>query len=161
VVAVSSIAARSGRIDFDDLMGERRYDPWKAYNQSKLANLLFIVELHRRLRQTGLPLMAVAAHPGASSTNLFSTPGGFLRKRVISPLLKTLVFQPPPEQGALPILFAATAPEAEPGGYYGPSGFQEMKGQPGPAATPEHARDPSVATRRWQVSERLAGLSYP
>ncbi len=160
VVAVSSIAARSGTIDFDDLMGERRYDAWKAYNQSKLANLMFALELERRLRRAGLATTALAAHPGASTTNLFDTPGGFFVKRVMSPLAKQFLFQPA-ERGALPILFAATASEAQPSGYYGPHGFQEMKGPPGPAAIPRQALDQDVAARLWQVSEQLSGVSYP
>ncbi len=160
VVAISSIAARSGRIDFGDLMGERHYDEWKAYNQSKLANLMFAIELQRRLLRAGSATMAMAAHPGASTTNLFSTPGSFFVKRVLSPLMRRFMFQPA-EQGALPILFAATATEAEPGGYYGPRGFQEMKGPPAPAEIPRHALDHDVAARLWQVSEQLTGIAYP
>ena len=156
-MAVSSIAARSGRIDFDDLMCERRYDPWKAYNQSKLANLMFALELQRRLQRAGAATSALAAHPGASITNLFATPGGFFVKRVVSPLMKRFIFQPA-EQGVLPILYAATARDAEPGGYYGPRGFGEMKGPPVRAAIPAHAFDEAVAARLWQESERLTGV---
>ena len=160
VVAVSSIAARSGRIDFDDPMGERRYDPWRAYNQSKLANLLFAFELQRRLAASGATTVALAAHPGASTTNLFATPGGFLAKRVISPLMKGLLFQPA-ERGVLPILLAAVAPSAQPGGYYGPAGFQELKGDPAPARVPPQALDADVAARLWRMSEQLTGVTYP
>ncbi len=160
VVVVSSVAARSGHIEFDDLMGERRYDSWQAYSQSKLANLMFALELQRRLQSARRPTMAVAAHPGFATTNLLATPGGFFLKRVVSPLMKHLTFQPA-EQGVLPILFAATSPDAEPGGYYGPQGFREMNGPPGPAAIPDRARDRAAAARLWEVSERLAGISYP
>jgi NAD(P)-dependent dehydrogenase (short-subunit alcohol dehydrogenase family) len=160
IVAVSSIAARSGRIDFDDLMGERRYDPWKAYNQSKLANLMFVLELQRRLAQARLPAIAVAAHPGASTTGLFSTAGGYFVKRVVSPVMMRFLFHSA-EAGALPILYAATSPEAQPAGFYGPRGFQEMKGPPAPAVVPRQALDEGVAQRLWQVSERLAGIAYP
>jgi protochlorophyllide reductase len=160
LVAISSIAARTGRIDFEDLMGKRRYDAWKAYNQSKLANLMFALELQRWLQRAGLPLSALAAHPGASTTNLFSTPGSYFTKRIVSPLLSRFLFQPA-EQGVLPILFAATSNEATPGGYYGPRGFQEMKGPPGPAAIPRQALDTEAAARLWQVSEQLTGISYP
>lgn len=160
VVAVASIAARSGRIDFDDPMGERHYDPWQAYNQSKLANLMFALELQRRLKRAGAETWALAAHPGASTTNLFSTPGGFLTKRVISPLLRRLLFQPA-ERGALPILFAATSRDAEPGAYYGPTGFQEMKGEPGHAAIPRQAQDETATARLWRLSEQLTGVTYP
>lgn len=160
VVAVSSIAARSGRIDFDDPMGERSYDPWQAYNQSKLANLMFAFELQRRLAKSGAATTAIAAHPGASTTNLFATPGGFLTKRVISPLMNGLLFQPA-ERGVLPILLAAASPFAQPGGYYGPSGFQEMKGDPAPARVPPQALDAEVAARLWRLSEQLTGITYP
>jgi NAD(P)-dependent dehydrogenase (short-subunit alcohol dehydrogenase family) len=159
VVAVSSIAARSGRIDFDDLMGERRYDPWKAYNQSKLADLMFALELQRRLQRAGATTSALAAHPGASITNLFATPGGFFVKRVVSPLMMRFMFQPA-EQGALPILYAATARDVERGGYYGPRGYKEMKGPPAPAAIPPQALDEAVASRLWQESERLTSVRY-
>lgn len=158
VVAVASIAALSGRIDFDDLMGKKRYDPWKAYNQSKLANLIFGRELQRRLTRAGASTIAVVAHPGASSTNLFDTPGGALVKKVLSPLM-SLFFQPA-EQGALPTLLAATEPQAQPGGYYGPSGFKEMKGAPKPARVPRQAEDLATAARLWQVSEELTGIRY-
>jgi NAD(P)-dependent dehydrogenase (short-subunit alcohol dehydrogenase family) len=160
VVAVASIAARNGRIDFDDPMGERRYDPWRAYNQSKLANLMFALELQRRLRSAGAETWAVAAHPGASTTNLFSTPGGFIAKRVISPLLRRLLFQPA-ERGALPILLAAVGRNAESGGYYGPMGFQEMKGEPGHAVIPRQALDEAAAARLWRLSEQLTGVACP
>lgn len=160
VVAVSSLAARQGHIDFDDLMGTRRYDPWTAYNQSKLANLLFGRELQRRLERVRAPTRALIAHPGASSTNLFSTPGGVLVKRVVTPLMRMFLFQSA-ERGALPILFAATSADAEPGGYYGPGGFNEMKGPPAPARVPPAAKDDTVASRLWTESERLVGLRYP
>ena len=160
VVAVASIAARSGRINFDDPMGEHRYDPWQAYNQSKLANLMFALELQRRLAKTRSATVAVAAHPGASTTNLFATPGGFFAKRVMSPLMSRFLFQSA-ERGALPILLAAASPAAQPGGYYGPSGFQEMKGHPGPAVIPRQALDEAVATRLWRLSEQLTGVAYP
>lgn len=158
VVALSSIAARSGKIDFDDLMGQKKYDPWKAYNQSKLANLMFALELQRRLTRAGAPTIAVAAHPGASLTGLFATPGGSFVKRFMSPMMR-FMFQPA-ERGALPILYAATAPQASPGGYYGPAGFGEMKGPVGAAAVPRQALDVSVAERLWEVSEQLVGVRY-
>lgn len=160
VVAVSSIAARSGQIDFDDLMGERGYDSWKAYNQSKLANLMFAFELQRRLVATGSATQAIAAHPGASTTNLFATPGGFVAKKILSPLLSRFLFQPA-SRGVLPILHAATAAEARPGGYYGPQGYKEMNGDPGPAFVPSQAMDEAVAARLWEVSEQLTGVAFP
>lgn len=159
VIPIASIAARQGKIDFDDLMGEKKYDTWKAYNQSKLANLMFGLELQRRLSLAKSTTTAVVAHPGASTTGLFSTPGGSLVKRVISPLMSIFLFQPA-QQGALPILFAATASDAVPGGYYGPANMGEMKGPPAAARVPEAARDQAVAARLWTVSEELTGLRY-
>lgn len=158
IVAVSSTAAQMGKIDFDDLMGGKRYDPWKAYGQSKLANLMFALELQRRLSAQGATTQALAAHPGASTTGLFSTPGGGFVKRVLTPLLGFL-FQSA-SQGAWPLLYAATAAEAQPGGYYGPNGFKEMKGFPAPALIVKQARDLAVARRLWEVSEELVGVKY-
>jgi hypothetical protein len=140
-------------------MGKHCYDPWKACNQSKLANLMFALELQRRLQRAGASTWALAAHPGASITNLFATPGGFFVKRVVSPFMMRFMFQPA-QQGVLPILYAATARDAKPGGFYGPSGYKEMKGSPAPAAIPPAALDEAVAARLWQESERLTGVRF-
>jgi len=140
-------------------MGKHRYDPWRAYNQSKLANLLFAFELQRRLAQRGATTAAIAAHPGASLTNLFATPGAAFVKRVMSPLMR--FFFQSADAGVLPILFAGTAPEAKPGGYYGPANWNEMKGPPVPARIPAQALDGAVAARLWEVSQELTGVAYP
>jgi len=158
IIAVSSIAARSGAIDFDDLMGEHSYDPWKAYNQSKLANLMFAQELQRRLGHARAATIAATGHPGASLTNLFSTPGGGLVKKILSPVMRPL-FQEA-DQGVLPILFAATAPEAVPGAYYGPGHFKEKKGPVSYAFVPEASKETAVAAQLWRVSEELTGVRY-
>jgi len=160
VVAVSSIAARNGAIDFGDLMGEKQYDTWKAYNQSKLANLMFGLELQRRLALYGAATSAVVAHPGASTTNLFSTPGGGLIKRVLTPIIRPFLYQSQ-EDGAKPVLYAATSPGARPGGYYGPANRGEMKGPPALARVPAQARDEMTARGLWSVSEELVGFRYP
>jgi len=159
VVAISSIAARNGIIDFEDLMGENDYDSWKAYNQSKLANLIFAFELQRRLTSIGSNTSAVAAHPGASMTNLFSTPGGGLIKRVLTPVIRPFMYQSQ-EEGVQSILYAATSPDANPGGYYAPSRLGEMKGPPTEAKVPKAARDEATARGLWSVSEELVGYSY-
>lgn len=159
VVAVSSIAAQRAAIDFSDLMGQTRYRPWKAYGQSKLANLMFVLELQRRLTQSGSSVTAVAAHPGTSSTNLYASAGASLAKRIIAPLLAP-VFQSA-DQGVLPILYAATSAQAEPGGYYGPDGFHELKGWPAPASRPAGARNESDWKHLWEVSESLTGVHFP
>jgi NAD(P)-dependent dehydrogenase (short-subunit alcohol dehydrogenase family) len=159
IVAVASIAAQSGKIDFDDLMGERRYDAWKAYNQSKLANLMFGQELQRRLDRAGARTIAAIGHPGASLTNLFSTPGGGIAKKILSPLMRP--FFQEADRGVLPILFAATAPEAIPGAYYGPDRFREMKGEVSYASIPRASTRLDTAERLWRVSEELTGVRYP
>lgn len=159
VIPVSSIAARSGVIDFEDLMGEGHYDSWKAYNQSKLANLMFGLELQRRLACAGANTCAVVAHPGASTTNLFSTPGGGFIKRLLTPLIRPFLYQSQ-EDGVKTILYAATSPDAKPGGYYGPAKRGEMKGPPAEARMPAAARDEAVARRLWKISEELVGFSY-
>jgi NAD(P)-dependent dehydrogenase (short-subunit alcohol dehydrogenase family) len=158
VVAVSSIAARHAAIAFDNLMGERGYQAWKAYNQSKLANLMFGLELQRRLLRAGSKTTAVIAHPGSATTNLFASPGARIVKQVLMPLASRLFHAP--DRGVLPILFAATAPQAQPGAYYGPDGFQETKGEVALAYVPKAARDKPAAARLWKVSESLTGVDY-
>jgi len=157
VVSVSSLAHRTGFIDFDDLQGERRYSPWKAYGQSKLACLMFALELQRRSDAAGWKLISIAAHPGFARTNLFSSgPGGLLSMAtdVAAPF-----FGHSAADGARPILFAATSPEAKPGSYYGPGGFSELRGSPARALIMPQARDTAAAARLWEVSAKLTGTS--
>jgi NAD(P)-dependent dehydrogenase (short-subunit alcohol dehydrogenase family) len=162
VVEVSSIAHRTGRIDFADLQSERRYRPWPVYCQSKLAMLLFASELQRRSDAGGWGLMSNAAHPGWSRTELFANgpraDGGADWMARLTTLAAPL-FSQSAARGALPILFAATAPEAMGGGYYGPNGFLEMKGDVAPARIMPQGRDPVVAARLWAASEALTGAS--
>lgn len=153
VVVVSSVAQRLGRIDFDDLNWERRrYDDFRAYGQSKLANMMFALELHRRLAAAGAELRATAAHPGWTATDLQRTT---FFTRLLNPL-----FGMKPPQGALPTLRAATDPAAQSGSYWGPSGLFEVSGPPAPAKIPRHAQDEAVAARLWEVSEELTGVSF-
>ena len=153
VVTVSSVSHRFGTIDFDDLQWEsRRYHPNRAYGQSKLANLLFACELQRRLDRTGAETMSVAAHPGYTGTDL-QRYSGFLR--LLSPLMAM-----PPWRGALPTLYAATAGDVEPGGYYGPDGFGELRGYPTRVGSSSESTDEAIAAKLWQVSEDLVGLEF-
>ncbi len=157
VVNVSSIAHRGGKIDFTNLQGERDYRSWPAYQQSKLANLLFTFELQRHSDAQGWGLMSNAAHPGVARTNLIANGRGTrglrgLGMKVVGPLITHSA-----AQGALPLLFAATSPDAVTGGYYGPNGFQELKGAVAPAKVMPQARDQAVARKLWQVSEQLTG----
>jgi NAD(P)-dependent dehydrogenase (short-subunit alcohol dehydrogenase family) len=158
VVSVSSLAHRTGSIDFDDLQGAHVYSPWKAYGQSKLACLMFALELQRRSDAAGWNLLSNAAHPGFARTNLFASgPGGLvsLATGFAAPL-----FGHSAADGARPILFAATSPEARPGVYYGPGGFSELRGAPAPALIMPRARDAAAAARLWDVSGKLTGTSF-
>ena len=158
VVSVSSLAHRTGSIDFDDLQGARVYLPWKAYGQSKLACLMFALELQRRSDAAGWNLLSNAAHPGFARTNLFASgPGGLVS---LATGFAAPFFGHSAADGARPILFAATSPEARPGAYYGPGGFGELRGAPAPALIMPQARDAAMAARLWDVSEKLAGTSF-
>ena len=158
VVSVSSLAHRTGFIDFGDLQGTRLYSPWKAYGQSKLACLIFALELQRRSDAAGWNLTSDAAHPGFSRTNLFASgPGGLLS---VATDFAAPFFGHSAADGARPILFAATSPQAKPGAYYGPGGFGELRGAPAPALIMPKARDAATAARLWDVSEKLTGTSF-
>jgi NAD(P)-dependent dehydrogenase (short-subunit alcohol dehydrogenase family) len=160
IVNLSSLAHRSGKIDFDDLHGIRSYTPWKAYTQSKLAMLMFALELQRRSDAAGWGLMSNAAHPGFARTELIANgPGASGLLWHVSRLLQPYVSHSAAE-GALPTLFAATSPEAKAGGYYGPNGFYEMKGPPASAKIMPHAKDAAVAARLWDVSAMLTGVAF-
>ena len=158
VVSVSSLAHRTGFIDFDDLQGVRVYSPWKAYGQSKLAMLMFALELQRRSDAAGWNLTSNAAHPGFARTGLFASgPGGLLS---LATDFAAPFFGHSAADGARPILFAATNPRAKPGAYYGPGGIGELRGAPAPALIMPRARDAAAATRLWDVSEKLASTSF-
>jgi NAD(P)-dependent dehydrogenase (short-subunit alcohol dehydrogenase family) len=157
VVTISSGAHRRGRINFDDLMSERAYRRWPAYSQSKLANLLFMHELQRRLGVAGSPLRSVAAHPGWAATNLqFHTES--IQDRIMA--LGNRIFAQSDEQGAWPTLYAATTPDLPGGSYVGPGGFLERRGNPKLVGSSAAARDEETARRLWEVSEELTGVHY-
>lgn len=155
VVSVSSLAHRTGFIDFNDLQGARIYSPWKAYGQSKLACLMFALELQRRSDAASWGLTSNAAHPGFASTGLFASgPGGLLS---LATNFAAPFFGQSAADGARPILFAATSPQARPGAYYGPGGIGELRGAPAPALVMPQARDAAAAARLWDVSATLTG----
>lgn len=161
VVTVSSLAARNGAINFDDLQAERGYKPMAVYSQSKLAELMFAFELQRRSDAAGWGLSSVAAHPGISRTDLLPNGSGwFSLVGMVRFFLGPILFQAP-AQGALPTLFAATAAQAMPGAYYGPDRLNEMRGAPTLATVPPKAEDVSVAGRLWDLSERLTAVTFP
>lgn len=160
VVSLSSIAARGGRIAFDDLQAEHAYRPMAVYSQSKLACLMFALELQRRSDAAGWGLTSVAAHPGIARTDLLPNGAGPRSAAGLARSLLWFLFQPV-AQGALPTLYAATAPAAEAGGYYGPVHLSESRGAPGPARIPAQALDQAAAARLWQMSEHLSGVRFP
>lgn len=160
VVTVSSIAARgNAAINFDDLQAEKAYQPMPVYAQSKLACLMFALELQRRSDQAGWGLTSIAAHPGISRTDLLHNAPGRYSTRGLMRSILWFLFQPA-SQGALPTLFAATSPEALGGRYYGPGRLSETRGHPSEAAIPAAALELHVASRLWQASERLAGVDF-
>jgi NAD(P)-dependent dehydrogenase (short-subunit alcohol dehydrogenase family) len=161
VVSLSSNAHKRGKLFFDDLQLENGYSPWKAYSQTKLAMLVFARELQRQSDTHGGNLVSVAAHPGLSTTAIGRDATG--PAKFVIPILFNLLGQSD-AQGALPQLYAATAPapgEVQPGGYYGPDGFSEFKGSPAPAKVSAEAQNPMNARQLWSISERLTGVVYP
>lgn len=164
VVTVTSQAHRMARRAplADPRLPQGRYQRWRAYAESKLANLLFTFELERRAREHDLPLKALAAHPGKAATNLMGTgrahePEG-PRGRILSAAFA--VTGQSAEMGALPTLMAATA-DLPGGTYVGPSGFGELHGMPTVVTPRRLARDRQAARRLWELSERATGLLYP
>lgn len=168
VVTLSSLTNRIGKINFDDLQSERSYRPQRAYGQSKLATLLFAIELNRRSLHYGWGIRSNAAHPGATLTNLQTT-GPTLGRDTTTTLeglgmrLTRMIpgFWQEIPQGALPTLYAATNPLAVGAGYYGPGGFGELTGLPAASKVPRRAQNENTAGRIWQVSEQLTRVHFP
>jgi NAD(P)-dependent dehydrogenase (short-subunit alcohol dehydrogenase family) len=161
VVFVASIAHKRGQMDFEDLQASRNYSPMKSYQQSKLADLMLALEMDRRLRADGSSIVANAAHPGVADTNLFQPSGRPAIERAVRRGVGRLIgsLLNSDEEGALPTLYAAVAAEARGGGYYGPQGFQEMRGgDVGEAKVAPQAKDQAAAARLWRVCEELTGV---
>src|SRR5580658_6622464 len=159
VVTVSSSASNQGKIEFDNLQSERVYKPmFQAYAQSKLAGLIFSLELQRRLTAIGSPILSTAAHPGYAVTNL-QADHVRLGLKILMATMKPFLSQDA-AHGALPTLYAAVAAEAVAGGYYGPDGFAELKGYPTAVPVPKSALDGMVANRLWVESERLTRVKF-
>jgi NAD(P)-dependent dehydrogenase (short-subunit alcohol dehydrogenase family) len=158
-VTVASIAHKGGKLNFDDLNAERRYDPRRAYQQSKLANVVFGLELDRRLRARAANTMSVIAHPGVAVTNIVSNGMGTgLRGRIVNALMPFVAQSD--DRGSWPLLYAATSPDAHGGGYYGPDGIAEIKGTPTEVKPKPHATDEAAGKRLWEISETLTGVRY-
>ncbi len=162
VVSVSSVAHRMGKIRFRDLHGDKKYDPWKAYGQSKLANLLFTYELDHRLRSIHADTIAVACHPGYSSTNL-QLVGPQMQNSSLKEKLNALgnqVIAQSAYMGALPTLYAATADDVAGGDYIGPDGFMEMRGYPKKVTSNSASQSVETGRKLWEVSTQLTDVHY-
>ena len=171
VVTMSSLEA-GGKINFDDLQWEKFYSKFGAYAQSRLANLLFAYELHRRLKAVGSNVLSACAHPGVARTNLAATElkmsgGGGMMKQLASLMTRMIfiikfgplfIFPQSAEDGALPILYAATSPNVESGAYYGPSGIHNK--YPKRVESSKASHDEEVARRLWEVSSKLTGVRF-
>ena len=159
MVTLSSLAHRIGQIKFDDLHRERGYNNWLAYGQSKLANLIFALELSRRASAAGSELRSLAAHPGYSATNLQTAgPSRFYEKWF--GVVGNLLFAQSADKGALPTLYAATVPGLPGGAFIGPDGIGEARGNPHVVTGAGKAYDEDTGRRLWEVSEELTGVSY-
>ncbi|HYB14341.1 MAG TPA: oxidoreductase [Streptosporangiaceae bacterium] len=159
VVTVASLAHTRGHIDFGNLDGSNGYAMGRAYAQSKLANLLFAYELHRRLDAAGAGLLSVAAHPGWAATEMEIRPPGEGRRplEAVAHVL-TMHLAASPAQGAQPSLYAATAPQVRGGDYIGPR--SGLRGPPAPVRSSDRSHDPELARRLWQVSEDMTGVHF-
>ena len=162
VINVSSTAHKLGRMTFDDLQREKKYGKWSAYGQSKLANLLFTSELQRRLEKAGLPVITAAAHPGYAATNLQFV-GPQLEGSSFGATLTgwgNKLFGQSAAMGALPTLYASTAPDVKGNDFFGPDGFQEMHGYPKRVSRTAAAQSVEDARKLWERSLELTGVTY-
>ncbi len=163
VVTIASIAHKRTHLDLEDLQSARSYSPMRAYQQSKLANLMLALEMSRRLRAKGSPVLSVAAHPGVASTALYRTD----ERSAMAKMLRNIaghaisILLNDEAEGALPTLYAATAVEAQNGGYYGPQQLNEMRGEVvGPAKIAPQAQDEALAARLWERCSDLTGVDF-
>ncbi len=161
VVSISSVAHKGGKLHFDDLQFAKHYKAFGAYAQSKLANLMFGLELDRRLKRAATQVQSLIAHPGISRTGFVANGPGAGNPVVegIASAVSAVIGQDE-DRGAFPTLFAATAPQAHGGHYYGPGGFQEWFGYPVEVKPAPQALDEAAAARLWVVSEQLTGVKY-
>jgi NAD(P)-dependent dehydrogenase (short-subunit alcohol dehydrogenase family) len=159
VVTVSSLMHRGGKIDFDDLQGERKYSRWGAYRQSKLANLMFCFELQRRAVEAGTALLSMAAHPGYAATNLQAAGTDRFYERWFMAIGNRL-FAQSADMGALPTLYAATVPDLPGATFVGPGGRGEQRGYPKVVTAAAKAYDEQSWRRLWDLSETFTGVRY-
>jgi NAD(P)-dependent dehydrogenase (short-subunit alcohol dehydrogenase family) len=161
VTSTGSLAHHNGRIDFDDLQGVQYYNERRAYSQSKLAGLLFTMELQRRSDSSGWQLMSNAGHPGLAVTNLMANGRG--RKDLLVRAMTVMGYcvRQRASIGALPMLYAATSPDAQPMAYYGPAHRGETRGPVAQASIAPLAKDENLARKLWEISQHLSGVSFP
>jgi NAD(P)-dependent dehydrogenase (short-subunit alcohol dehydrogenase family) len=159
VVSLSSVAARKGMINFDDLQATHEYKPMPVYAQSKLACLMFAFELQKQSDKNNWGITSIAAHPGVSRTQLLAGKSDGRGFYGLARKYAWFMFQPV-AQGALTTLFAATSPEAKPGKYYGPDALNETRGYPTEAYIPKNALDSGDSMRLWEISEKLSNVHY-
>jgi len=157
IVSLSSNAHKNGKINFDDLQGQKKYSAMGAYGQSKLACLIFAYEMQRRLEKAGYQAISTAAHPGVSVTNLVQHIPLWL-KILFSPLVPFMTHST--ANGAKPTIYAALGEDAKGGDYFGPTGFNEMKGKAGKVDSTPLSKDKEIAKRLWEVSEELTKTNY-
>ncbi|RSM56688.1 short chain dehydrogenase [Actinoplanes sp. ATCC 53533] len=166
VTTMTSSAARHAKLNWADLQSDQAYAPVRAYNQSKLANLMFALELDRRSRAAGWGIVSNAAHPGTTLTGLYAAGPNMGRERpspieaVMTRLARWGVLVQGIDRGLLPALYAATSPDAVGGHFYGPDGFGQFTGGPAELKIYRPARDEAAAARLWDVSSRLAGVEF-
>jgi NAD(P)-dependent dehydrogenase (short-subunit alcohol dehydrogenase family) len=159
VVTLSSGVHRMARISFGNLQGERHYQRWLAYGQSKLANLLFCFELQRRASAAGTSLESLAAHPGYAATNLQFAGPGIAAERWMMWVANRVIAQSA-DMGALPTLYAATVPDLPGGTFVGPDSWGDMRGHPHIVTASGRAYDNEAAARLWEISDQLTGVHY-
>jgi len=158
IVTTSSIAARKGKIYFENLDGSKGYEPMKFYRQSKLANLLFAIELQYRLSQAGTSAISVACHPGISVSNLMSRGSGKETSHLLKKMMR--IIAQPARKGALPTLYAATNPDLTGGEYIGPDGPGNRKGNPVQTSEASKLFNTELSERLWKVSEELTRIKF-
>jgi NAD(P)-dependent dehydrogenase (short-subunit alcohol dehydrogenase family) len=164
VVTIASIAHKRTHLQLEDLQSKRSYSPMRAYQQSKLGDLMFSLELSRRLRAKGSSVLSLSAHPGVAATELFRGDGRSATFKTIRSVVGHAIgiLLNSDAEGALPTLYAATSTDAVDGGYYGPQGFEEMRGETvGPAKVAPQARDGAAAARLWELCEQWTGVQFP
>ena len=151
IVTLSSLMHRPGKIDIDSFLGPDKYKPWREYSQSKLACLMFALELQKRLEANEIPIKSMAAHPGGTKSDL-------QRHSLMSRMMGFLLMET--SQGALPTLYAATEPNLKGGEYIGPNGWFELGGHPAPSKIAKQAHDTETSKQLWEAAEKMCGVSF-